>query len=278
MNDALLLRIAQALERIAPPPAAPADLNAHPAYHWDGGQLRAVQQFTPLPVDLIIGVDRQRSAVTINSERHALGHAAHDVLLWGVRGMGKSVLVKSVTAHLQARGVGAGPDNPLGVGLIEASADHIGSLPALFAMLRPARRRFILFIDDIAFDGGDSAARMLRSMLEGGAEARPDNMRLYVTSNRRNIVSRDASENEAINARDVADDKLALADRFGLKLGFQYPDQDGYFAMVSGYARHFDLEWNAADAAAFAHARGGRSGRTAWHYTAELAGRAGRKI
>jgi uncharacterized protein len=266
----LLTRIAEALERIAPPPAAPADLNALPAYHWDGKTLAAVANFKPLPLSLIMGVDRQREGIVENTRRHALGHAAHDILLWGARGMGKSALVKSVAGALQ--------DEGLPVALVEATADHIATLPALFALLSASKRRFILFIDDIAFDGDDATPRMLRSMLEGGAEARPANVRLYVTSNRRNIVDRDMAENEAINARDVADDRLALADRFGLKLGFQYPDQDGFLAMVAAYAAHFGLDWETADALAFAHMRGGRSGRIAWHYAVELAGRAGQQI
>ncbi len=269
-TNILLSRIADALERMAPLPAENADLDAHPAYHWDGKSLAPIANFKPLPLGLIIGIDRQREGIIENTRRHASGHAAHDILLWGARGMGKSALVKSVAGALQNEG--------LPVALVEATADHIASLPALFALLSSSKRRFILFIDDIAFDGDDATPRMLRSMLEGGAEARPANVRLYVTSNRRNIVDRDMAENEAINARDVADDRLALADRFGLKLGFQYPDQDGYLAMVAAYAGHFNLTWESADALGFAHMRGGRSGRIAWHYAVELAGRAGKQI
>ena len=255
---------------MSPPLPRMADLTAHPAYHWDGSALAPVTHYAPLPVDLIIGVDRQRSDITINTRRHAQGFAAHDALLWGARGMGKSALVKSAVAALQADG--------LPLALIEATVDHIATLPALFTLLSDSQRRFILFIDDIAFDGDDSAPRALRSMLEGGAEARPTNVRLYVTSNRRNIVERSMAENEVINARDAADDKLALADRFGLKLGFQYPDQAGYLAMVSAYTEYYALIWEESDALAFAHMRSGRSGRIAWHYTVELAGRAGRAI
>lgn len=269
-NEALR-RIADALERLAPPQREPADLHSHPAYHWDGSCLAAVHQFMPLPESLIVGVDRQKAALTENSRRHAQGHAAHDVLLWGARGMGKSALVKSVTGALQAQG--------LPLALLETTADQLASLPHLFAMLGKAERRFILFIDDMAFEGDDSGPRRLRSMLEGGSEARPANVRLYVTSNRRNIVERRQDEEEAaVNARDVADDRLALADRFGLKLGFQYPDQAAYLAMVAAYAAHFRLDWDEADALAFAHQRGGRSGRVAWHYAVELAGRAGRAL
>ncbi len=271
MSDDLLRRIADALERLAPPRGEPADLSAHPAYHWDGHTLVAVTTFAPLPESLIVGVDRQKTAVAENSSRHAEGYAAHDVLLWGARGMGKSAMVKSVTGALQAQG--------LPLALVETTADQLASLPHLFEQLGKSDRRFILFIDDMAFEGDDAGPRRLRSMLEGGSEARPANVRLYVTSNRRNIVERRQDEEDAaVNARDVADDRLALADRFGLKLGFQYPDQPAFLKMVAAYATHFELGWEEADALAFAHQRGGRSGRVAWHYTVELAGRAGRSL
>ena len=271
MSDPNLRRIAEALERLSPPPSIPADLSAHAAYHWDGKALAAVQDFRPIPASLIVGVDRQKADLIENSRRHASGAAAHDVLLWGARGMGKSALVKSAVAELQ--------DEGLFVALVGAAAGHVASLPKLFDELSASGRRFILFVDDIAFDGDDNGPRLLRSLLEGGVEARPNNVRLYVTSNRRNIVERQATEqNDPLNARDTIDDTLALADRFGLKLGFQYPDQEAYLEMVGAYAGHFDLDWDQADALAFAHGRGGRSGRIAWHYAVELAGRAGRKI
>ena len=271
MSDDSLRRIADALDRLAPPAEATADLTEHPAYHWDGKALAAVNRFAPLPLDLIVGVDRQKADILTNSQRHGMGYAAHDVLLWGARGMGKSALVKSAVAALQTGG------QP--IALVESTADQLASLPALFHKLSHANRRFILFIDDMAFEGDDAGPRRLRSMLEGGSEARPDNVRLYVTSNRRNIVERNsADEDAAVNARDVADDRLALADRFGMKLGFQYPDQPAFLNMVSAYAAHFALDWDQADALAFAHQRGGRSGRVAWHYAVELAGRAGRNF
>jgi uncharacterized protein len=271
LTDDLLNRIAEALERLAPAPRAPADLIAQPAYHWNGHALNAIERFAPLPLGLVVGVNRQKADVLSNSRRLAQNHAAHDVLLWGARGMGKSALVKSAVGALQGEG--------LPLALVESTADQIASLPQLFTLLGRTDRPFIVFIDDMAFESDDAGPRRLRSMLEGGAEARPDNVRLYVTSNRRNIVERRHEDQEnAINARDVADDRLALADRFGLKLGFQYPDQADFLAMVSAYAAHYQLTWDEADALAFAHQRGGRSGRIAWHYTVELAGRAGRKI
>lgn len=271
MSDHNLRRIAEALERLSPPPTRGADLSAHPAYHWDGKAIATVQEFKPLPASLIVAVDRQKTDLMENSRRHASGAAAHDALLWGARGMGKSALVKSVVAAMQ--------DEGLFVALVEAASAHVATLPRLFDELSKSGRRFILFVDDISFDGDDSGPRLLRSLLEGGVEARPNNVRLYVTSNRRNIVDRKMSEqDDAINARDSIDDSLALADRFGLKLGFQYPDQEAYLEMIGAYAKHFDLDWDEADALAFAHGRGGRSGRIAWHYTVELAGRAGRKM
>ena len=271
MNEQTLKRIAEALERLSPPPAPPTDLSSSPAYHWNGSNLAAVQGFKPLPIDLIVGVDRQKTDLYENCRRHAAGAAAHDVLLWGARGMGKSALVKSVVAALQEDG--------FFIALVEASSSHLTSLPALFEELGASGRRYLLFVDDISFEPHDQNARLLRSLLEGGVEARPNNVRLCVTSNRRNIVERDSKEQaDAMNARDSMDDSLALADRFGMKLGFQYPDQDAYLHMVSSYAAHFDLDWDEADALAFAQGRGGRSGRIAWHYTVELAGRASRKI
>jgi uncharacterized protein len=185
--------------------------------------------------------------------------------------MGKSALVKSVVALLQVEG--------FFIALVEAASGQITSLPRLFEELAASGRRYILFVDDISFDQNDEGARLLRSLLEGGVEARPNNVRLYVTSNRRNIVERQAGEqDDPLNPRDGIDDSLALADRFGLKLGFQYPDQEAFLQMVGAYAGYFDLDWDEADALAFAHGRGGRSGRVAWHYTVELAGRAGRKV
>ena len=265
-----LARIAAALERMAPPSARFEMADDADAYHWDGRSLIAVARFRPLPLELLIGVDRQKSALLDNARRHAAGHAAHDALLWGARGMGKSALVKSV--------VGALP----GLALVEAAGDRIDSLPQLFARLSDSKRRFLLFLDDIGFggsEGEEAAARRVRSLLEGGAEERPANVRLIVTSNRRNIVERSASEqDDPLNARDVIEDRLALADRFGLKLGFHAPDQAGWLAMVAAYAAHFGLEWDEPDALAFVQSRGQRSGRTAWHYAVELAGRAGRAL
>ena len=272
MNDHdALARIAAALERIAPPPPPDGDPSAHPAYVWHMGALQPTRAFQPLPLDLLTGVDTQKAALVENSRRLAMGFAAHDVLLWGARGAGKSALVKSSVGALQEEG--------LAIALIEVAADAVDSLPRLFARIADYPRAFILFIDDLAFEEGSDAPRILRSLLEGGAEARPANARLYVTSNRRHIVHRDMREQDSpINPRDVVDDRMALADRFGLSLGFHVCDQDTYVAMVAGYAARYDLRFDPQDAIAWATQRGGRSGRVAWQYVVEIAGRAGKTV
>ena len=263
-------RIAAALERLAPPPPAPADPLAHPAYVWRGGGLAAARHFAPLPLDMLRGVEMQKAALVANLERLAAGHAAQDVLLWGARGTGKSALVKSAVAAVQAEGGG--------LALIEVVTHRLDALPALFDAIAPVRRAFALFIDDLGFDAAGDA-RALRSMLEGGAEARPANARLLVTSNRRHLVPRDIAEQEsAINPRDAVDNHLALADRFGLSLGFHVVDQDGYLAMVQGYAEAHGLPFDPHEAIAWATRRGSRSGRVAWQYVVDLAGRNGKAL
>jgi uncharacterized protein len=260
-----LLRIAAALERLSPPPPAPADPRAHPAYVWRGEALQAARAFAPPPLDRLRGIDAQKAALLDTLARLADGLPAHDVLLWGARGTGKSALVKSAVAHLQAAG------RPLA--LIEVATASLSTLPALFAAIATVERPFALFLDDLGFDGA-AEGRALRSLLEGGAEARPDNARLIVTANRRHLIPRDLAEQEsAINPRDSVDDNLALADRFGLSLGFHAMDQDAYLAVVRGYAQAFGLPFDAGEAVGWATRRGSRSGRVAWQYVVELAGR-----
>jgi predicted AAA+ superfamily ATPase len=273
MTEAIdpLARIAAALDRIAPPPPPAADPAAHPAYIWRDAGLAAARAFTPLPLELLSGIDAQKTALLENDRRLASGAAAHDVLLWGARGAGKSALVKATVGALQADGHD--------IALIEVAGDQIAGLPGLFTLIADVPRSFILFLDDLGFDDAGQGARQLRSMLEGGAEARPGNARLHVTANRRHIVPRDLREQDSpINPRDVVDDKLALADRFGLSLGFHVCDQDSYVAMIAGYARRFDLTFDPLDAIAWATQRGSRSGRVAWQYVVELAGRAGKAV
>lgn len=266
-----LHRIAAALERLAPPPASPADWLTHPAYVWDGAAARAVSAFEAPPLALMRGIDAQKQAVVDNVMRLARGAAAHDMLLWGARGMGKSALLRAAVRAAQDAQGGR-------IALVQASPD--AGLAALFAVLRTQDRQFLVFLDDLGFDARESeAARRLRSWLEGGVEARPANVRLAVTSNRRAIVERHLSEqDDPINPRDAVDDRLALADRFGLSLGFHACTQDDYLAIIAGYAAHHGLAWEPADALEWSKRRGGRSGRVAWQYVTELAGRAGRAI
>jgi predicted AAA+ superfamily ATPase len=272
MTDAPdLARIAAALERMAPPPPSAADPLTHPAYVWREGVLVATRAFRPLALDLLTGVEAQKAAIMANVRRLADRLPAHDVLLWGARGTGKSSLVKSVVGALQAEGKD--------ISLIEVAPDALPTLPHLFDLIAPLDRPFALFVDDLGFEEGAAGPRTLRSMLEGGAEARPDNARLHVTANRRHIVSREHGEEErAINARDVMDDRLALADRFGLSVGFHNIDQPTYLAMVEAYATKLGLPFDGAEAIAWATGRGARSGRVAWHYVIELAGREGKRV
>jgi predicted AAA+ superfamily ATPase len=270
MTQDPLARIADALDRLAPPPAPAADPLAHPAYVWRGHSLAPARAFAPLPLAMLRGVEAQRDALVANLERLAHGHAAQDVLLWGARGTGKSALVKSAVAAVQARGGG--------LALVEAVTHHLDALPELFALLAAARRPFAVFLDDLGFDAAGDA-RALRSLLEGGAEARPANTRLIVTSNRRHLIPRDLAEQaSAINPRDSVDDSLALADRFGLSLGFHAIDQDTYVDIVRGYAEAHGLAFDAQEAIAWATRRGSRSGRVAWQYVVDLAGRSGKTL
>lgn len=274
MNDDTLLRIASALERLAPASAPAIDWAAHPAYVWDNAGARGVPVLTAPALDLLRGIDAQKDAVVGNVLRHAGGHAAHDMLLWGSRGMGKSALLRSAIAAAQARLPGS-------IALVQVAPDALGSLTALFGELGKAgQRRFLVYIDDLGFEDGDSTGpRQLRSWLEGGVEARPANVRLAVTANRRAIVSRHLSEqDDPINPRDVVDDRLALADRFGLSIGFHACSQDDYLAIIAGYAAEYGLPFEAADALEWSKRRGARSGRIAWQYVTELAGRAGRAL
>jgi predicted AAA+ superfamily ATPase len=268
-HDALI-RIAEALERLAPERANLADWLAAPAYVWDGVQARAVARIEAPALALLRGIDAQKETVVANVNRLAAGHAAHDMLLWGSRGMGKSALLRSSIAAAQAWQPGA-------IALVQVAPDALSSLAGLFATLAAIDRRFLVFIDDLGFEDADgSGPRALRSWLEGGVEARPGNVRLAVTSNRRAIVARHLSEqDDPINPRDVVDDKLALADRFGLSIGFHNCSQDDYLAIIAGYADQLSLAWDRADALEWSRRRGGRSGRIAWHYVTELAGRAG---
>lgn len=265
MNERMeeaLLRIAHSLERLAPPTVEDADPAADGdrrwALRWDGGRLHDVAQAHVVPLDRFAGVDPQIAALRQNIGALARGAPSHDMLLWGARGMGKSALVRTVA-------------RAEGVTLVQAAGDRLGTLPALFAGLEGAQRPFVLFVDDLAFTAADPEVRTLRSLLDGGIAERPHNVRLAVTSNHRHLIERPAADSR--HARDSGDDQLALVDRFGLVLGFHVPDQPTWLEMVRRHIAPEGFALDEADAIAFALARGGRSGRTAWHYRTELMAR-----
>ncbi len=273
IHDDPLQRIAIALERLSPLRSSANPLIGH-WFSWTIKGLAAVPQPHATPLAHYVGVDAQLAQLVENARRHALGLPAHDVLLWGARGMGKSSLVRAVHASL----VGAGHD----VVLVQVAQTDLASLPALFESVAQVQRRFTLFLDDItlAGDSPDGAATIhaLRSLLDGGVMARPDNVRLAVTSNRRNLVPMQFSDDQSVNPRDNVDDQLALADRFGLRLGFHACDQPTYLAIARTYAMAHGLTFDPAAALAWATGRGARSGRVAWQFTVESAGAQGLKL
>lgn len=268
-----LARIADALERLTGALPAMPDWNAAPAYVWDRTGARAVPRLAAPALDLLKGIDAQKALVTANVARLAVGHAAHDMLLWGARGMGKSALLRASVIAAQGH-------DPGSLALVQVAPDAFAALPRLFGALGAEQRRFLVFIDDLGFADDDSEGpRALRSWLEGGVDARPANVRLAVTANRRAIVPRHASEqDDPINPRDAVDDKLALADRFGLSIGFHACSQDDYLAIVGGYCAGLGLAWDQGEALEWAKRRGARSGRVAWQFVTELAGRAGQSL
>ena len=268
----LLARIAAALEQLAPGPRTGADWRAKPAYVWDTGGARGVEAIDAPALGLLRGIDKQKHAVTGNVARLAQGLPAHDMLLWGARGMGKSALLRASVADAQA----GGGD----LALVQVATDAVASLPVLFGDLARAERNFLVFLDDLGFAEGDSTTpRHLRSWLDGGVEARPANVRLAVTSNRRAILPRHGSEqDDPINPRDAVDDNLALADRFGLSLGFHNASQDDYLAILRGYAAEYGLALDEGEALEWAKRRGARSGRVAWQFFTDLAGRHGVRV
>ena len=267
-----LERIAAALERLAGAQAGPCDFGAAP-----------VPRVNRVDIGLLRGIDQARETLLANTERFAQGFAANNALLWGARGMGKSALVKAVHGTINARLAGSPGFKPLK--LVEIHREDIEGLPGLMALLRGRSWRFLVFCDDLSFDAADSSYKSLKAALEGGIEGRPGNVLLYATSNRRHILAREMIENErgtAINPDDAVQEKISLSDRFGLWLGFHACSQDDYLAMVFGYAEHFGLagarEKTEREALEWALARGSRSGRTAWQYIQDLAGRLGKAV
>ena len=279
-NDAIermLEQIAQTLDRIAPPAPPATDLRAADCFVWDGRQerLQPVRTVNRVDLSLIRGVDRVRDLLHDNTQRFADALPANNVLLWGARGMGKSSLVKAVHAAINR-------DNPGALKLVEIHREDIDTLPAMMALLRDAPGRFIVFCDDLSFDNDDTSYKSLKAALDGGVEGRPDNVIFYATSNRRHLLPRDMIENErstAINPSEAVEEKVSLSDRFGLWLGFHKCSQDEYLDMVAGYVAWFAIETDPdelrRDALEWATTRGARSGRVAWQYVTDLAGRKG---
>jgi hypothetical protein len=279
-SEALLRRIADALERLAPKPPGANDVNAADAFVWhaEGDRLVPVPAVNRVDIDLLRGVERQRDILFANTQRFADGLPSNNALLWGARGMGKSSLVKAVHAAINAKQTRA-------LALVEIHREDIPSLPRLLAILRASKRRFVLFCDDLSFDGGDASYKSLKAVLEGGIEGRPENVVFYATSNRRHLMPRDMIDNErstAINPGEAVEEKVSLSDRFGLWLGFHACDQDTYFAMIEGYVRFHKLEIDREtlqhEANEWSITRGARSGRVAWQFVQDLAGRLGKPL
>jgi predicted AAA+ superfamily ATPase len=274
-------RIAAALERLSPPGHAASDFDAADAFIWHpkGSRLAPVPRVNRVEMMLLQGIDRMRDTLMENTERFAKGLPANNALLWGARGMGKSSLVKAAHAQVNktiARG---------NLKLVEIHREDIESLPDLMTLVRPAPYRFIVFCDDLSFDTDDTSYKSLKAVLEGGIEGRPENVILYATSNRRHLMSRDMMENErstAINPGETVEEKVSLSDRFGLWLGFHRCSQDEFLAMVEGYVSHFKIPIGADDlrreALEWSTTRGSRSGRVAWQYVQDVAGRLGVKL
>jgi predicted AAA+ superfamily ATPase len=279
----LLARIADALERLAPPAPAAPDFAAADAFVWhpEGARLSPVQRVNRVDMSLLKGIERVRDLLLENTERFARGFPANNALLWGARGMGKSSLVKAVHAAVNA-GLGAKAG---ALKLVEIHREDIEGLPELMSLLRRAAERFIVFCDDLSFDAADTSYKSLKAVLEGGIEGRPENAILYATSNRRHLMSRDMLENErstAINPGETVEEKVSLSDRFGLWLGFHNATQDEFLDMVRSYAAHHKLkikdEALVRDALEWSMTRGARSGRVAWQFIQDLAGRIGQRL
>ena len=277
----ILQRIAQGIERLAPEPRPAPEIKSADAYVWDAENkdLMPIADVQHVDIGLLHGVDQARQTLLTNTMQFAKGHSANNALLWGARGMGKSSLVKAVHAQVNK-------ELPRSLVLIEIHREDIGTLPQLVHILRGwVIRRFILFCDDLSFDNEDTAYKSLKSVLEGGLEGRPEHVLFYATSNRRHLLPRDMIENErstAIHPGEAVEEKVSLSDRFGLWIGFHACSQDTYLAIVSGYVSRYRLVIEPEDlrmqALEWAATRGARSGRVAWQFIQDLAGRMGKRL
>ncbi len=276
-------RIAEALERLRPPAQPQASFDAAEAFVWQAsGTFLPVPQVNRIPIRLLKGIDLVLGQLLDNTERFARGFPANNALLWGARGAGKSSSVKAVHAEVRGR-LGASPEHDLK--LVEIHREDIGSLPQCLAQFRASPHRFIVFCDDLSFDAADTSYKSLKAVLEGGIEGRPENVLFYATSNRRHLMPRDVIDNEAgtaINPGEAVEEKVSLSDRFGLWLGFHNCNQAQYLEMVRAYAGHFGLKVEDAElvraALEWSVTRGGRSGRVAWQFIQDMAGRLGQRL
>ncbi|WP_173931519.1 ATP-binding protein [Chelativorans sp. Marseille-P2723] len=276
-------RLVAAVEKIAPVLPPVPDFDAASCFVWDAesSALLPVTKVNRVDISLIKGIDRVRDILLDNTRRFAAGLPANNALLWGARGMGKSSLVKAVHEEINS----SRKEGDAALKLVEIHREDIASLPKLMALLKGSTHRFILFCDDLSFDHDDTSYKSLKAALEGGVEGRPENVILYATSNRRHLLPRDMIENErstAINPSEAVEEKVSLSDRFGLWLGFHKCSQDEYLAMVEGYAAYYELSVDAqvlrTDALEWATTRGSRSGRVAWQFMQDLAGRLGKRL
>nr|WP_092889921.1 ATP-binding protein [Roseicitreum antarcticum] len=281
MADPTLIRIAEALERISPPPAPTPDFTAAEAFVWHTApdRLDPVRRVNRVAMDLLVGINRSRDTLLDNALQFARGMPANNALLWGARGMGKSSLVKAVHAEVLRQL----PDSRLK--LVELQREDLPSVGRLLSHLRRSDARYILFCDDLSFSHDDEHYKSLKAVLDGGVEGRPDNVVLYATSNRRHLMPRDMIENErssAISPSEAVEEKVSLSDRFGLWLGFHPCSQDEYLAMIDGYCAAYGVTMDAAqlraEAIEWQATRGARSGRVAWQFFTDLAGRQGVRL
>lgn len=277
----VLQRIATGIERLAPEPEPLADIKSADAYIWDAArkQLLPVQQTSYVALPLLQGIDEARDTLLANTLQFAKGYSANNALLWGARGMGKSSLIKAIHASINKQ-------IPRSLVLVEIHREDIQTLPHLLHLLRGwVIRRFILFCDDLSFENEDGNYKSLKTILEGGIEGRPDHVLFYATSNRRHLMARDMIENErstAIHPGEAVEEKISLSDRFGLWLGFHACPLDVYLAIAESYAKHYKLDMPVEDlrqqALHWANTRGARSGRVAWQFIQDLAGKMGKKV
>ncbi|MDO6480265.1 ATP-binding protein [Shimia thalassica] len=276
MDQETLARIADALERMSPVPSKAPDFSAADAFVWhvEPDRLEPVTKINRVDLSLLIGVNRSRDTLLENTVQFAKGLPANNALLWGARGMGKSSLVKAIHAEVLKQG--------LGLKIVELQREDLPSVARLLNMLRGREERFLLFCDDLSFSHDDQHYKSLKAVLDGGIEGRPDNVVFYATSNRRHLMPRDMIENErssAINPSEAVEEKVSLSDRFGLWLGFHPCSQDEYLEMIHGYCAAHGVEIDAdtlyAEAIEWQATRGARSGRVAWQYFTDLAGRKG---